>query len=56
MILGIDISTSRIGYSIIDYTTKLILCQEIKLKSSDTLEDRCKIFENKMKEIEIQKN
>ncbi len=51
MILGIDISTSRIGYSIIDYTTKLILCQEIKLKSSDTLEDRCKIFENKMKEI-----
>ena len=35
MILGIDISTSRIGYSIIDYTTKLILCQEIKLKSSE---------------------
>jgi len=44
MILGIDISTSKIGYSVIDYSTNLIECQLIKLKSSDSLETRADLF------------
>ena len=51
MILGIDISTSKIGISIIDYNENLILSELIKMKSSDSLEVRAKIFNNKMIEI-----
>ena len=43
MILGIDLSTSKIGYSIIDYNMNLIECQVIKLKPLP-LEDRAEIF------------
>jgi len=51
MILGIDISTSKIGISIIDYNENLILSELIKMKSSDSLEVRAKIFNKKMIEI-----
>jgi Holliday junction resolvasome RuvABC endonuclease subunit len=51
MILGIDISTSKIGISIIDYDENLILSELIKMKSSDSLEVRAKIFDKKMIEI-----
>ena len=51
MILGIDISTSKIGISIIDYNENLILSELIKMKSSDSLEVRAKIFDKKMIEI-----
>jgi Holliday junction resolvasome RuvABC endonuclease subunit len=51
MILGIDISTSKIGISIIDYNEKLILSELIKMKTSDSLEVRAKIFNKRMIEI-----
>ena len=54
MILGIDISTSKIGVSIIDYKENLILSELIKMKTSDSLEVRAKIFNKRM--IEIRRN
>jgi len=45
MILGLDLSTSKIGYSIIDNKKKLIVCDVIKLKPLP-LEDRAEIFYN----------
>ena len=50
MILGLDISTSKIGYSIIDYNMSLIECQVIKLKPLP-LEDRAEIFYAILKEV-----
>jgi hypothetical protein len=44
MILGLDISTSRIGYSIIDHDENLINCGEIKLSPKDSLEIRADLF------------
>ena len=43
MILGLDISTSKIGYSIIDKDNNLIACQFMKLKTL-ALEERAEIF------------
>ena len=45
MILGLDLSTSKIGYSIIDNNKKLIECDVMKLKPL-ALEDRAEIFYN----------
>ena len=52
MILGIDNSTSKIGYSVIDYSTNLIECQLIKLKSSDSLEARADLFFSIISQVE----
>jgi len=41
VILGLDVSTSRVGIAILDPDSQLIDCQAIKLNSKDTLEDRC---------------
>jgi Holliday junction resolvasome RuvABC endonuclease subunit len=43
MILGLDLSTSKIGYSIIDNKKKLIVCDVMKLKPL-ALEDRAEMF------------
>ncbi len=43
MILGLDISTSKIGYSIIDKDNKLITCSFKKFKPL-ALEDRAELF------------
>ena len=51
MILGIDISTSKIGISIIDENENLLLSELIKMKPSDPLETRAEIFKNKIKQI-----
>ena len=50
MILGLDISTSKIGYSIIDPSKNLLECQVIKLKPLP-LEDRAEIFYAILKEV-----
>ena len=47
-ILGLDISTSKIGYSVIDYNSNLIDCQVIKLNSKDSLERRAELFQLEM--------
>ena len=51
MILGIDISTSKIGISIIDYKENLILSELLKMKPTDSLEKRTEIFNQKMIQI-----
>ena len=51
IILGLDISSSRIGYCLINENEELLLVDEIKLKSSQTLEERADIFKNTMEII-----
>lgn len=51
VLLGLDVSTSRIGISIIDYQSNLLKCEFIKMNSKDALEDRCLILENYIKGI-----
>ena len=51
IILGLDISSSRIGYCLINENEELLLVDEIKLKPSQTLEERTDIFKNTMEII-----
>ena len=51
IILGLDISSSRIGYCLINENEDLLLVDEIKLKSSQSLEERADIFKNTMEII-----
>jgi Holliday junction resolvasome RuvABC endonuclease subunit len=51
IILGLDISSSRIGYCLINENEDLLLVDEIKLKSSQTLEERADIFKKTMEII-----
>jgi Holliday junction resolvasome RuvABC endonuclease subunit len=51
IILGLDISSSRIGYCLINENEDLLLVDEIKLKPSQSLEERADIFKNTMKII-----
>tara|TARA_R100001509_G_scaffold151924_1_gene111677 strand:+ start:158 stop:673 length:516 start_codon:yes stop_codon:yes gene_type:complete len=53
MILGLDVSTSKIGYCIIDYNKNLICCDVMKLKPLQ-LEDRAVIFCDFIKTIKKQ--
>tara|TARA_Y100000114_G_scaffold84169_1_gene77715 strand:- start:583 stop:1122 length:540 start_codon:yes stop_codon:yes gene_type:complete len=52
VILGLDVSTSRVGVSIIDYDQNLLKCEFIKLNSKDELEDRCLVLENYISNID----
>jgi predicted NBD/HSP70 family sugar kinase len=49
IILGLDISSSRIGYCLINENEDLLLVDEIKLKPSQSLEERADIFKKTMK-------
>ena len=51
IILGLDISSSRIGYCLINENEDLLLVNEIKLKSSQSLEERADIFKKTMEII-----
>ena len=51
MILGLDISSSRIGIALLD-GDKLLISETIKLKSNLSLEERAEIFEKRMKQID----
>ena len=46
-VLGLDISTTKIGIALFD-DEELLVSEVIKLKSSMTLEQRAHIFEEKM--------
>ena len=48
IILGLDISSSRIGYCLINEKEDLLLVDEIKLKPSQPLEERADIFKKEM--------
>ena len=51
IILGLDISSSRIGYCLINEKEELLLVDEIKLKPSQSLEERADIVKDTMKII-----
>lgn len=51
IILGLDISSSRIGYCLMNENEDLLLVDEIKLKPSQSLEERADIFKDTMKII-----
>ena len=40
-ILALDISTSRVGVTVMDYDRKLLLCEAVKLDPNKALEERC---------------
>ena len=52
MILGLDISTSRIGYCVIDHDENLINYGEIKLSPKDSLETRADLFFSILTQLE----
>ena len=41
VVLGLDISTSKVGLCIMDYKFNLLETEFIKLNTKDELEDRC---------------
>ena len=51
VILGLDVSTSRVGISIIDYDSNLLRSEFVKLNSKDNLEHRCSQVENYINNI-----
>jgi RNase H-fold protein (predicted Holliday junction resolvase) len=52
IILGIDISTSRIGIAAVTPDEKLIYCDTITYKNKElSLEDKAVLFENTLKKI-----
>jgi len=48
MILGLDVSTSKIGIAVMDYDKKIVSTDLIKFKTETSLEERAKLFENKL--------
>ena len=49
IVLGLDVSTSKIGLSIMDYDQNLIDCQVLKLDNKISLEERCLEIEDALK-------
>ena len=57
MILGLDISTSKIGLSVLNDKQDLLYCHVLKLDSKNSLEERCLILEHYIKNtLDIQYN
>lgn len=51
-IIGLDVSSTRIGIAVLDRDNQIELSKVIKLKSNLTLEERAAIFESEMRKIE----
>tara|TARA_R100000005_G_C4895661_1_gene140265 strand:- start:160 stop:681 length:522 start_codon:yes stop_codon:yes gene_type:complete len=49
--IGLDISTSKVGMSIIDQDQNLIDCKSVKLSSNYSLEERCLVLEHMINDI-----
>ena len=45
-ILGLDVSTSKLGLSILDTNKNLVKSETIKLDNKTSLEDRCLVVEH----------
>ena len=52
VILGLDVSTSRVGICVLDYSSNLLRSDFIKMNSKDDLEDRCLVLENYIKNLD----
>jgi len=46
VVLGLDVSTSKVGITIMDYNENLLQCEFIKLDPKKALEDRCILLEH----------
>ena len=51
MFLGLDISTSITGFTILDDSGDVALCDYINLKKADNVFDKAKLVEEKLKQI-----
>ena len=49
-ILGLDISSSKIGIALLD-KEEIVISEVLKFKSSMSLEERAEIFEKRMQQI-----
>ena len=52
VILGLDVSTSRVGICFLDYSSNLLRSEFIKMNPKDDLEDRCLVLENYISNID----
>jgi RNase H-fold protein (predicted Holliday junction resolvase) len=52
-ILGLDISSSKIGIALLD-KDEIVISEVLKFKSNMSLEERAEIFEQRMREINEQ--
>jgi Holliday junction resolvasome RuvABC endonuclease subunit len=50
-ILGLDVSSSKIGIAVLDKDKKILTSEVIKLKSEDSLETRALMLENKLEKL-----
>ena len=51
MILGVDISTSKIGIAVLDSNKKIVVSEVIKMKPENTLEEKARLFQNKLEKL-----
>ena len=51
VILGLDVSTSRVGVCFLDYSSNLLRSEFIKMNPKSDLEDRCMVLENYLENI-----
>lgn len=51
-IIGLDVSSTRIGIAVLDRDNEIELSKVVKLKSNMSLEQRASIFESEMRKLE----
>ena len=56
MILGLDVSSSKIGIAVLDLDKKIVSSDLIKFKPETPLEERAKLFENKLAKLKRSKD
>ncbi len=54
MILGLDISTSRIGISVMKENEELVFCDVLKMNSKTSLLERCSTLEKTLKDLKYE--
>ena len=54
MILGLDISTTRVGVSILSEKEELLFCDVLKMNSKSSLLERCSTLEKFIKELKFE--
>ena len=50
-IIGLDVSSSKIGIAVLDENKKILTSEVIKLKSDNSLETRALMLENKLEKL-----
>ena len=50
-ILGLDVSSSKIGLAVLDYDKKILTSDVVKFKTETTLENRAQMLENKLEKL-----